>query len=173
MPCINSCGGLQLQDHLHVLTVVGVYSYRITYMYQQLWGSISLGSPTCINSCGGLQLQDHLHVSMIVGVYIFRIIYMYQQLWGSISLRQSLRNVSDMTNKIWADLLRTDTRLVFCNRKLMRTYIFFTKTTKPICNFVNPVMITYMYMYQQMSIYNCLHIHIYFPIHGLLIIFVL
>jgi hypothetical protein len=29
-------------------------------------------------------------------------------------------------------LLRTDTRLVFCNRKLMRTDIFFTRTTKPI-----------------------------------------
>jgi hypothetical protein len=26
-------------------------------------------------------------------------------------------------------------RLVFCNRKLMRTDIFFTRTTKPICNF--------------------------------------
>ena len=34
-------------------------------------------------------------------------------------------------------LLRTDTRLVFCNRKLMRTEIFFTRTTKPICNFAN------------------------------------
>ena len=34
-------------------------------------------------------------------------------------------------------LLRTDTRLVFCNRKLMRTDIFFTRTTKPICNFAN------------------------------------
>jgi hypothetical protein len=34
-------------------------------------------------------------------------------------------------------LLRTDTRLVFCNRKLMRTDIFFTRTTKPICNFTN------------------------------------
>ena len=34
---------------------------------------------------------------------------------------------------------RTDTRLVFYNRKLMRTDIFFTRTTKPICNFVNPV----------------------------------
>jgi hypothetical protein len=34
-------------------------------------------------------------------------------------------------------LLRTDTRLVFCNRKLMRTDIFLTRTTKPICNFAN------------------------------------
>jgi hypothetical protein len=37
-------------------------------------------------------------------------------------------------------LLRNDTRLVFCNGKLMRTDIFFTRTTKPICNFVNPVV---------------------------------
>jgi hypothetical protein len=36
-------------------------------------------------------------------------------------------------------LLRTDTRLVFCNRKLMRTDIFFTRTTKLICNFANSV----------------------------------
>jgi hypothetical protein len=34
-------------------------------------------------------------------------------------------------------LLRTDTRLLFSNRKIMRTDIFFTRTTKPICNFVN------------------------------------
>ena len=35
-------------------------------------------------------------------------------------LKQSSRNLSvlsDMTSKIWADLLRTDTRLIFCNRK--------------------------------------------------------
>ena len=37
-------------------------------------------------------------------------------------------------------LLRTDSRLVFCNRKLMRTDIFFTRTTKPICNFANSVI---------------------------------
>ena len=37
-------------------------------------------------------------------------------------------------------LLRTDTRLVFCNRKLMRTDFFYTRTTKPICNFVNSVI---------------------------------
>jgi hypothetical protein len=35
-------------------------------------------------------------------------------------------------------LLRTDTRLVFCYRKLMRTDIFFIRTTKPLCYFVNP-----------------------------------
>ena len=35
-------------------------------------------------------------------------------------------------------LLRTDTRLVFCIRKLMKTDILFTRTTKHIFNFVNP-----------------------------------
>jgi hypothetical protein len=43
---------------------------------------------------------------------------------------QSLRNasvLSDMTSKFF--LLRTDTRLVFCNRKLIRTDIFFTRTS--------------------------------------------
>ena len=38
------------------------------------------------------------------------------------------------------NLVRTDTRLVFCNRKLMRTNISFTRTTRPICNFLNPVV---------------------------------
>jgi hypothetical protein len=33
-------------------------------------------------------------------------------------------------------LPRTDTSLVFCNRKFMRTDILFTRTTKPTCNFV-------------------------------------
>ena len=36
-------------------------------------------------------------------------------------------------------LLKTDTRLVFCIRKLMRSDIFFTRTTKHLWNFVNPV----------------------------------
>ena len=31
----------------------------------------------------------------------------------------------------------SDASLLFCNRKLMRTDIFFTWTTKPICHFVN------------------------------------
>ena len=36
-------------------------------------------------------------------------------------------------------LPRTDTRLVFCHRKLMSTDIIFTRATKPIsCNFANP-----------------------------------
>jgi hypothetical protein len=38
------------------------------------------------------------------------------------------------------NLVRTDTRLVFCNRKIMRTDISFTRITRPICNFVNPVV---------------------------------
>jgi hypothetical protein len=38
---------------------------------------------------------------------------------------------------IFIQLTTTDTRLVFCNRKLMRTDIFFTRTTKPICIFAN------------------------------------
>ena len=40
-------------------------------------------------------------------------------------------------------LLRTDTRLVFCNRKLMRTDIFFARTTKPICNFANSMVLMF------------------------------
>ena len=54
---------------------------------------------------------------------------------------QSSRNssvLSDVTSKIVQILLRTDRSLVFCNRKLMRTDIIFTRTTKPICHFVNP-----------------------------------
>jgi hypothetical protein len=46
--------------------------------------------------------------------------------------------VHEMPAKFGQILLRTDTRLVFCNRKLMRADIFFTRTIKPIYNFVNP-----------------------------------
>ena len=46
--------------------------------------------------------------------------------------------LSDMTSKFGQILIRTDTRLVFCNRKLMRTDIFLARTTKHICNFANP-----------------------------------
>jgi len=38
-------------------------------------------------------------------------------------------------------------RLVFCNRKLIRTDIFFTRTIKPISNFINPACIV-VHMYQ-------------------------
>ena len=49
--------------------------------------------------------------------------------------------LSDMTSKIcpfWQILLRTDTRLVFCNRKSMRTDILLTKTTKLHMQFCEP-----------------------------------
>ena len=39
--------------------------------------------------------------------------------------------------------------MVFCNRKLMRTDIFFTRTTKPICNFVNPVLVYIFHPHSQ------------------------
>jgi hypothetical protein len=58
--------------------------------------------------------------------------------------KQSSRNVPVLScqTSIGQILLRTDTRLVFCNRKLMRTDIFFTRTTKPICNFANSAKVT-------------------------------
>jgi hypothetical protein len=58
------------------------------------------------------------------------------QTWQGWSLGGSLSKLcpTDPPSKIW-----TDTRLVFCNRKLMRTDIFFTRTTKLICNFANSV----------------------------------
>jgi hypothetical protein len=49
-----------------------------------------------------------------------------------------IRQWSDMA-QFGQILLRTDTRLVFCNRKLLRTDIIFTRIIEPICNFVNPV----------------------------------
>ena len=58
-----------------------------------------------------------------VGLF-FHFMYFFSQ-----SISQSLRNVSVLFGQI---LLRTDTRLVFCNRKLIRTDIFFTWTTKRI-----------------------------------------
>jgi hypothetical protein len=59
--------------------------------------------------------------------------------------KQSSRNVPVLScqTSIGQILLRTDTRLVFCNRKLMRTDIFFTRTTKPICNFANSIVLMF------------------------------
>jgi hypothetical protein len=59
----------------------------------------------------------------------------------SLQIKQSSRNCQSC--QIWPAkfgqiLIRTDTKLVFCNRKLMRTDIFLARTTKPICNFANP-----------------------------------
>ena len=59
----------------------------------------------------------------------------------SLQIKQSSRNCQFC--QIWPAkcgqiLIRTDTKLVFCNRKLMRTDIFLARTTKPICNFANP-----------------------------------
>ena len=52
-------------------------------------------------------------------------------------MRNDCQSCQTLPAKFGQILLRTDTRLVFCNRKLMRTDIFFTRTTKPICNFTN------------------------------------
>ena len=52
-------------------------------------------------------------------------------------VREMCQSCQTWPAKLGQNLLRTDTRLVFCNRKLMRTDIFFTRTTKPICNFTN------------------------------------
>ena len=52
-------------------------------------------------------------------------------------VREMCQSCQTWPAKFGQILLRTDTRLVFCNRKLMRTDIFFTRTTKPICNFAN------------------------------------
>ena len=69
-------------------------------------------------------------------------LYIYVIIGNSSLLHQSSRNcqscqISPAT--FGKMLIRTDTRLVFCNRKLMRTDIILTRTTKPICNFVNSV----------------------------------
>jgi hypothetical protein len=55
-------------------------------------------------------------------------------------------------------LLRTDTRLVFCNKKLMRTDIFFTRTTKPICNFANSIVLMFFLslMYTYFTVLRCI-----------------
>jgi hypothetical protein len=48
--------------------------------------------------------------------------------------------------------VRSDTRLVFCNRKLMRTDIILTRTTKPICNFTNSVKYWWKWWYHSITI---------------------
>ena len=54
---------------------------------------------------------------------------------------QNLSVLSDMTSKILADFAKDWHKIGICNRKLMRTDIFSTRTTKPIFNFVNPACI--------------------------------
>jgi hypothetical protein len=61
-------------------------------------------------------------------------------------------------------LPRTDTRLVFCNRKLMRTDIFFTRATKPICNFANSVHYGLKIPVHYNSIFNsCKAVSVFIP----------
>ena len=55
--------------------------------------------------------------------------------------KQSSRNssvLSDMTNKIFASFAKDWHKIGILHYKLMRTDIFITRTTKPICNLVNP-----------------------------------
>ena len=64
-------------------------------------------------------------------------------------------------------VLRTDTRLVFCNRKLSRTDNFFTRTMKPICNYVNPALCTeFVYFTLRTEL-------VYFTLHSELLYFTL
>ena len=65
-------------------------------------------------------------------------------------VREMCQSCQTWPAKFGQILPRTDTNLVFCNRKLMRTDILFTRTTKPSCNFENSALhfIKYlMYVY--------------------------
>ena len=67
----------------------------------------------------------------------FRFAYIVSQFGKCVSpIRHDQQNLGRF-------LLRTDTRLVFGNNKLMRTDIFFTRTTKPICNFANSIVLMF------------------------------
>ena len=74
--------------------------------------------------------HNGINVSFSLGEIAAFIIYLYR-------VREMCQSCQTWPAKFGQILLRTDTRLVFCNRKLMRTDIFFTRTTKPICNFKN------------------------------------
>ena len=68
-------------------------------------------------------------------------------LWPLHCLSQSSRNCQSCQTwpaKSGEILPRTDTSFVFCNRKLMRTDILFTRTTKRICSFVNPAVLLWL-----------------------------
>ena len=60
------------------------------------------------------------------------------KVWFQFRVRDLCQSCQTWPAKFGQILPRTDTSLVFCNRKLMRTDILFTRTTKPTCNFVNP-----------------------------------
>ena len=95
----------------------------------------------CSSFSSGTKNEKILYIQICK--YSMYLYYLFVRKSYYIIYWQNSRNLSvlsDMTSKIWADFAKDDTRLVFCNGKLMRTDIFFTRTTKPICNFMNPVV---------------------------------
>ena len=84
------------------------------------------------------KLQKNVTFSNIENTWGDMILGMYNHVdWPRI--HEMCQSCQTWPAKFGQILLRTDTRLVFCNRKLMRTDIFFTRTTKLICNFTNSV----------------------------------
>jgi hypothetical protein len=77
-------------------------------------------------------------------------------------LCQSCQTWPAKFGQIWP---RTDTSLVFCNRKLMRTDILFTRTTKHTCNFAHSEFVS-MYtivMIIKSDACQLIHYYLYLP----------
>ena len=82
--------------------------------------------------------QKHVvHTKLDIYVFIGNssLLQLHQILWNC-------QSCQIWPAKFGKNLIRTDKWLVFCNRKLMRTDIILTRTTKPICNFA--ISVTYL-----------------------------
>ena len=110
------------------------YEESLTMKYPLQWGSIYL---TIMKN----RLQWSIPYN---GGSIYLTIMKHRLHWSipynreAYRVREICQSCQTWPAKFGQILPRTDTRLVFCHRKLMSTDIIFTRTTKPIsCNFAN------------------------------------
>jgi hypothetical protein len=103
-----------------------------------------------------------LSVKLILLFYMWNIIFSHRnyfyitiselEVWllrpfYKIIYNQSSRNVSvllDMTSKIWADFAKDWYKIGILQLKINEDWHFFTRTTKPICNFANSVPLLHL-----------------------------
>ena len=89
--------------------------------------------------------------------------FIHFQLWYS-RVNEICQSCQTWPAKFGKILLRADTRLVFCNWKLMRTDMLFTRTANLICNFVNPeILVPYFYNNIE-DMHQCTHERMYMNI---------
>jgi hypothetical protein len=106
--------------------------WRGLFLFTEKYRKWSFGSNGCLSgSCRSWRRNCIFKIHCTTGICI-----VYSNLTTSEFAK--FESCQTWTAKFGQILLQTDARLVFCNRKLLRTEIIFTMPIKPICNFVNP-----------------------------------